>query len=282
MDLFNNREIATAVWLLVFVAWAMSLATVRSALAGVVRAICRMKILVAICLMAGYVAAAAACLAVFGGWTAPLVKDTIMWFCMVGMVMIVRLGSADKLDGMFKTALMDAIKVSIILEVLLNTYTLSLLGELILVPIILFLTALEAVAKTNKEHASVARLAGAALAICGFVILITALRKASHDLPALCTWVSIRSFVLAPYLTVWLIPFLYVMVLVAKYELIFVRIDLGIGKTGELKACARRRIVKHAGLRLKRVQHLLSCHAADIMQLRSENDVDRLVAEHCR
>ena len=81
---------------------------------------------------------------------------------------------------------------------------------------------------------------------------------------------------LAPSLSMLLTPFIYIVVLVSKYELVFMRLGFGINKSKRLERYARRRIIMHARLNLKRVQHLLTNHPVDLMHIQNETDVERL------
>ena len=277
MGPFNNREIATAVWLLVFAAWALRTANIRKSLAGVVRAFCHFKILAPICLMLLYSAAVVALLAAFGLWKIALLKDTIVWFCISAMAMMMRFATSDDTQNIFQKVLVDSIKIVIVLEFLVNTYSFSLPAELIIVPLLTLIAMVDAVASFDKKHFAVARLTKGVQTITGFVILAIVLSRAISDLQNLHSLDTARNIALAPLLSLFLAPFLYVVVLISKYELVFLRLSLGIEKQTALKRYARRRIVMHAGASLRRLQELLRTHAVDLMHIQTEADVDGLL-----
>jgi hypothetical protein len=68
---------------------------------------------------------------------------------------------------------------------------------------------------------------------------------------------------------------LYFLVLYAKYELVFVRLNFGHTMSPALKRYARMRIVMHAGLHLSRLENLLDGHMADLVFSRTASDVDQ-------
>ena len=277
MGPFNNREIATAFWVLLFVALAPQKGDIRKSLAGVLRAFCHFKILASVCLMLLYTAAVVTLLALIGLWKSTLLKDTIVWFCVSGMAMMMRFATSDDDENIFHKALVDSIKIVILLEFLVNTYTFSLPVEFIIVPLLTFVAMIDAVASLDKKNAAVAKLTKGVLTVVGFMILAVALGRAISDLQNLRRFDTVRSIALAPILSLSLSPFLYVMVLISKYELVFLRLNLGLEKGGKLKRYARRRIMLHAGLNLRRLQDLLRNRAADIMHIQAEADVDRLL-----
>lgn len=277
MGPFNNREIAIAFWLLVLLAWMLRTADFRKSLAGVVRAFCRFKILAAVWLMLLYVAAVVALLSAAGFWKIALLKDTIVWFCVSAMAMMMRYVTSVDAENIFHKVLVDSIKVVILLEFLANTYSFSLPAELIIVPLLTLIAMVDVVASLDRKDSAVAILTKGMQTVIGFVILAIALSRAISDLRNLQSLDTVRSIALAPLLSLLLSPFLYVMVLISKYELVFLRLDFDIGKERGLKGYARRRIIMHAGLSLKRLQHLLGSHPADLMHIQTEADVDRLL-----
>jgi len=278
MGPFNNREIATAIWLLVFAVWALRKADIRRSLVGVVRAFCCLKIIVPICLMQLYLAAAVAILAFFGLWKVALLKDTIVWFCVGAMPMMMHIATSDDIEIFFKKLLVDSVKIVIILEFLVNTYTFSLPVELIIVLALVVIGLVDTVASLDKKHCAVARLISGVQTIIVFVILAILLNRAISDLQSLHNVDTARSIALAPLLSLFLSPFLYVLALVFRYELLFLRLSCGNEKGAKLRQYARRRILMYAGLSLGRLQNLLRHHAVDLMRIQTEADVNRLLS----
>ena len=276
MGPFNNREIAAAFWFLVFIALALRRDRVRRSIAALVRAFCRPKILTAVGLMLLYSAGAVAVLATFGLWGITLLKDTIAWFCFSAIAMMVRFVTAKEAQSILRKVLVDSVKVVVLLEFLVNTYTFSLPVELIVVPLVTVLAMLDAVAGSDEKYSAVARLTKAMQPAIGLVILAIAVGRAVSDMRNLQSPDTLRSIALAPLLCVFLCPFLYLTVLVARYESVFVRVGFGLERNGRLKRYARRRIIMHAGLSLKRLERLLRTHALGLMHVQTKSDVDSL------
>jgi len=277
MGPFNHREIATAFWLLVLLTFALRKAEIRKSLAAVLRAFFHLKILVPVCLMVLYTATAVTLLAAIGLWNVFLLKDTIVWFCVSAMAMTIRFVTSDDAENIFHKVLTDSIKIVIVLEFIVNTYTFSLPAELIIMPVLTLIVIVDAVAGSDKEYSAVAKVTKGALTVVGFVILAIIVYHAISDLQTLHSLNTVRSIALAPLLSVLFSPFLYVMVLISKYELVFLRLDFGMEKERGLKRYARRRILMHAGFSLKKLQLLLRNHAVDLIHIQTEADVDRLV-----
>jgi len=279
MGLFNNREIATVIWIAVFAVWAIRKTDIRNSLATLVRTSCQVKIVAPVFLMALYTAGIVWLLVVVGFWKASFLKDTIVWFCFSAIAMMMHFVTSRDCENIFRKILIDSIKVIIILEFLVNTYTFPFYVEFFFVPGIAFVVMLGAFAETDKEYSAVSKLMNGIQIIVGLVILSFALSHAISDLHNLKSFDTFRSIALAPSLCLLFSPLLYAMVLISNYELVFLRLTLGREKETKLKRYAHRRILAYAGLSLKRVQQLLTNHAGDIMHLETEADVDRLLKD---
>ena len=191
--------------------------------------------------------------------------------------MMIRTNTSDEAENILQNILVDSIKIVIFLEFLINTYTFSLPVELVIVLVLGLIAMVDVVANLDEKYSPVAGLTKRVQTVVGFLILGIALSRAIADLQNLYSLDTVRGVTLAPLLSLILSPFLYVMVLLSKYKLLFLRIELGIEKEKGLKWYARRRILMHAGLSLRQVQHLLKNHASDLMRVQTKADVDRLL-----
>lgn len=277
MGQFNNREIASAVWLFALLGFALSKPDIRRSILGLLRAFFQAKILVYMCVLAMYVTASVALLSTVSLWNTSLLKDTILWFCFGAVAMTFNAITAGEAGNVFRKILVDSIKIIILIEFLVNTYTFSLGAELLIVPILAVITMLDVVANSDRKFSVVARLTGALQVIMGLTILAFAASRAAHDFRSLQNLDTVRSIILSPLLSILLSPLVYMMVLTSKYELVFVRLNLGVEKDKGLKRYARRRILMHAGLSLRKLHRILSTHACDLMDVETKADVDGLL-----
>ena len=274
MGPFNNRELATAFWLLVFAVWALRKTEIRKSIGRLFLAFWHFKIVSSVCLMLLYVTGMVALLTAIGIWEVDLLKDTIVWFFVGAMAIMMRFATADDTDNIFRKILADSIRIVILLEFIVNTYTFPLVVELVLVPLLTFIAMIDVVADMNEEHAIVAKLAKGIQMVAGFVILGIAANRAFADFQNLKSLDTFRSIALAPLLSVLMFPFIYIMLVISKYELVFIRLNFGGEKTRRLKRYARRQIMIHAGLSLRHLQYLLTNHMVDLMHIEKESDVD--------
>jgi hypothetical protein len=277
MGPFNSREIATAFWLLLFAVGALSKPDIRRAAGRIVQSFCHVKVFLPAFLLFVYVIVTVAGLKAVGVWRSDLIKDTIVWFCFSGIAMLARFVTADRPGNAFRETMIDSIKVVILVEFLINTYTFPLAVELILVPLLTLIAMLDAVASMKKEYTAVAKVLKGIQMVLGLTILAAAARQALADWHNLDSLDTLRSVALAPILSVFMLPFMYLLLVYSKYETIFVRLNFGTPMPPDLKRYAHCRILMHAGLRLWRLESLLDSHVADLMFARTKPEVDAVL-----
>jgi hypothetical protein len=245
MGFFNNREIATAIWLIIACIFLLFIGNIVTSLPNLFKAFFKTKILTPLFLMMTYTTGIVFILYQVCLWTTSLLKDTIYWFGSTGIVLASKFITSRNNVSLFKETVVDSLKIVMIIEFIINTYTFSLLGELILVPVVTFIVLINTIAETDKKYSSVKKPTYGLLIIIGIAILGFAISKAVSDYKILGSMETLRSFLLPPLLTLLFLPFLYFLVLCSNYEQLFVRLDLGHKKSKELKRYAKKEIMKH-------------------------------------
>lgn len=277
MSLFNNREIASAIWLLVIFTFLLGKRDIRKSLFNVIKSLFHIKILSSIFIMMAYTTGIVIALYLVKLWNISLLKDTVVWFCFTGVVMSFNLVTLREDENLFRKIIIDNIKIVIIIEFLVNTYTFSLVGELVFIPFMTLIVMLDVVAKTDKKYLAVAKLMSRLQIIIGLVILIYAISNAISDYKNFGSLDTIKNFLLAPLLTISFLPLIYFILLFAAYESLFIRLNLGYEKGKKLKNYARRKIIKQCLFSLKKIKKASNMNIYNLMHIRNEKDVDDMV-----
>lgn len=274
---FTSREIAVASWTLIVVTvLALRDRSIVRSMAAVVRAAAAPKILAAVVCMLFYVIGVVSLLARVHLWDTPLLKDTVLWFVFVGLALMGRYATSRG-EIQLTDVLRDNIKIVVFLELVLSTYTLPLMVEFVVVPFVTLLVMMSVVAKSDPRYVIVGRMINGLLVVIGIAMLITSMRYALSDPVALSAFRTWRDMLMAPLLSLTLLPFLYVMMLYVAYEQIFTRLRLGPTKEAALQRYAKRRLVRHLRFRLGTVQNFLLANAPGLMSIRTTRDVDNLI-----
>ncbi len=277
MDMFSTREIATAVWLFLALGIGLLKADIRRALAGVCRAFLQVKILSWLFLMALYTAGVVAILYVAALWSLALLKDTLIWFCFAAFATASTAVTSREDTHPLRDALVDSVKLVVVVESLVGTYTFSLAAELIILPFVTAIAMMDAVSRTESKYLPVTRLMSGLQIIVGAGILATAVIKAVSDYQNLLSFDAIRSFLLAPCLSISFSPFVYFMVLCTSYELLFVVLRAGVPKDRDVVRYAKKRLFSHLKLSAARVRAFHRSKGIRLVQVGSRADIDDLV-----
>jgi hypothetical protein len=196
----------------------------RKAVEDVLRAL-RGKLAVLFAAYAIYIAAAVLVAQRLGIWNVGLLKETIAWFLLPGLVLLFGFTRPYKDRSYYRRTLIGVIALSAAIEFYVNLAEFPLPVELLLLPALVFLAALSAVAGLKPETRPAKRFVDGLLAIVGVAILVgTGVWVADHWNTLDKTELAL-SFVLPIWLTLVALPFVVVFSLYANYETTFVRID---------------------------------------------------------
>lgn len=275
--LFNNREIASAIWLGILLLVVSISGDTRSSMWKVVRAFCCGRILVATFLLLIYVVGIVWFLFAIGAWTLAVLKETVFWLMFSGVALAFNLGVMQKTNELFKTVVVNNLKLVIVLEFLVGTYTFSLLGELIFLPTVTILVTLSAYAKSKEEYAAVAKFLGYIEAALGITVLALAAIKATDDFETLKSIDSIRRLLLPPVLSTLLVPFIFGLSVYSTYETLFVELRINPPEDPSVTQYAKRRLIAQLGLSPRRIRQFRRNHSGGLRRIRTRNDVDRLL-----
>lgn len=277
--MFTNRETATIIWASIVLVWMMKDKSIREAVVRLVKSATHRTMLTAVGFMAVYTVGMVALLNRRGLWDVSLLKDTIMWFAFSGLALGFQFVNAKSDEPIFKQILKDNLKAVIILEFLMSTYTFSLLGELIFIPVMTVIAMLDVVAKQDEKNMGVSKLISGIQTLVGLYILMFVISKAIADMQHLGTLGTLKSIILAPILSIMFSPAVYLILLFSAYVQVFVRLEVGPEKNEGLKRYAKRRILLFGKLNLARVNRLQRTKGFRLVSIRTEEDVDKVMAE---
>lgn len=276
--MFTNREVATAIWLIPLSVFLLTHAPVRASLSKLLRTFGHPKIATCIGLMLIYTAVAVMFLQSIHIWHAGLIKDTIVWFCFTGFVMMLRFMTEPVEGNVFRAILRDTVTAVLLLEFLLNAYNFPLLGELFFVPVITIVAALNAFTEGREEYRSVLKFTNTILGAIGVVLLYLAVANALAHYRELGSPAKLQEFALPPLLSILFSPFIFGAVLYATYEQVFWRLGFGRDKSADVIRYAKLRVIRRFGLRLGALRSFLKENAFPLIRVRNRDDIDALLS----
>lgn len=278
-DLFNTREKATAIWLVVALVWALFHDGIRRSLLQVLRSFFRWRILLIVLAMLLYVGLEVFGLYKVGFWDASLLKDTVLWTT-VAFVLLLSGISSDREDHYFRKVLLDNVRMTVLLEFVLNLYTFDLWIEITLVPVLFMIGAMSAIAASDRKYLPTKKLLDFVVAALGLYLAIFAIVSVIRDYYGFATIGNLRSLLLPVLLTFGYVPFLYATALYASYEILFsVRLLPCRRDHPTLVRYARWKIFWLCFLNLRRLTKFTKDEdvGIDLMNLKERNDVVQMI-----
>lgn len=255
-DIFNNREIALIVYLLIFIIWAMTKKDIRKSIFGVFKVLFNKTILISIILILIYISIIVYGLFHLNLWDFYMLKDTIYWTFGAGFILMMNSTEALSDEDFFRDFLKNNIKLIIILEFIVGLYVFGLITEFVLMPFVILLSLLWGYSENYEEYIQVKNIVQTILAIIGTIYFIYSLFMIYKDFTDFATYNTLRSFLLPIILTILFLPFGYCFALFLHYQSIFKRMEFSMRDDNTLKNYAKKRILLNSNFSFSRLRKL--------------------------
>ena len=222
----DNREWAILIWVGVVLLLSLMRQETRSSLMGLLRAVASPKIFVPSAVMAAWVCIEIWIACRFVRWNPDLTKGAVVWFISAGIVLMVRFQEASTKPRFFWKAAVGTLAFPVFVEFYLNLYPLCLLEEVFLQPIFAIIAVISVVAARDDSYRSIRAfgewiLIVVALSLLTYVAIRTVQDWGEFDITGL-----MYQFALPVWLTIGLLPFIFLLALYSGYEIAFVRMSL--------------------------------------------------------
>ena len=224
MDL-NSRELALVCWLGISLAATLFTTTARPPLFALARAMLHPKIVDVIGLAAFYVAGCVWVLARCLVWDWPNLKTTFLWFATTAVVAMASTKKLELGSSALKALVREAVTITAVVIFIGSIYTLPFWAEFLLLPLLVMVTAMVAMAERQPEHRIVIGPLNAILSLAGLWIIGYSIYCIATEWRALDFTFQAREFAIPIALTVMFLPFLYGLILYIGFEKATVRLQ---------------------------------------------------------
>lgn len=249
---FDNREIAVIFWLAVFLVWALSKRQSRKSLVDVFRALFVKSILVSLALMALYICLTAAILSCIGLWETTHLKSTIIWSIVVAAVMLFDIKTISGDEHLFRKAALDNVKITVVVDFLVNLYVFNLLIEVIFVPFTALLGGMLVIAESDGKYKPLEKLINGALMVLGVMLIGYAGYRIYGDFGSFVQLRTVKDFAVPLALSFMFLPFICLVVVFVRYDNLFARLGFFI-KDPILCQYTKRQLLMTYHFKLKRL-----------------------------
>jgi len=217
----NDREIATLIWLGVFLVGALSIRDVREGLGGVFASLLRLAppILAMLAWIGGLIYLGER----YGLWKPALIYDSVVWSTTAAVLFGGAIGVFNKGKSV-KRLYLKVLGASLLLEFYVNLYTLPLIPELMLIPWVAVWTMMAVYATDKEEFRPAKKVADRLLTITGLALIAFVAVELITGWGAINWGLTWRKLVLPVWLTLGMLPFVLILGFYASYNGVFSRV----------------------------------------------------------
>lgn len=221
----SHREQAIGIWLFIYIASLFFSKESRHSFGEtIILIVTSWKVLLSLLMLCIWSVMSVILLHTQNLWDIHLLKDTILWFFTFAMFNMLFINDA-KDNNFFRIRVKGLFKWTAVLIFVINFYTFRLWIELIIVPIFISLLLMRFISKTKARYSRVKEMLDNIIGFFLTGISVFVVYRLYSEYTLLFSWGTLKSFIMPIILSLLLVPFYYILALVAQYEILFVHIS---------------------------------------------------------
>ena len=279
-DIFSSRELATGIWLLAIVFLLLVNEKIRKSARHLVKTALSKYLVIPFVFMSIYAGGFTLFLTGFSFWRWVYLKDILLWFILVGVPTCFNAINKENQRTFYREVVLSNIKLSVIVLLLISTFTFHIAVELVLVPLFTFLALCQAVAETKEELKSVKTAFSTLLFIATVVLLIFTVREAIEVYRDVEIVDLIVSFGIPLLFSILFLPIAYLFAVIAKYQTAFAWMRFIEKKEAGDKRkyrARRRKVIRTCKLSHQAISHFQQNYSRRIYIGMKEIEFDELI-----
>ncbi|MCF6271383.1 MAG: hypothetical protein L3J41_16855 [Melioribacteraceae bacterium] len=269
----NNREISLLILFGIVALFGLRDSKIRTSFFNVLKVIFSDKLLVIFELNLLYILIILILLSSVGFWNFSMLKGTILWVLFTSIVLILNVFKKSEEDGFLRAIILSNFKIIVFLEYLGSLFVFDLLIELILQPVLFFITVTIGLSEGESKLAKVKVFFEVVLSILGVLLILFSIYNLFENMESIVTIDRLKDFTLPPILTLIYIPFIYILAFYGKYEIYFNRLDY-INRGNPLNSYAKFRVILFCNIRLRKLIQFSRKHPT--MEYKTKNDIKEI------
>lgn len=271
MDI-NTREIAILIWSGVFALWAASHQSIRASFWKFLKGAANRTILTFVGLLAAYTLLEVWLIDSVGLWSMELLKTALGWFVLTGLTSGVNALTSYE-DPPYGKHVRDSLRIAVILELVMGKFTFPLPVELVLVPFVVLVGLMVTVNEIRNKDPLVHRFLNGLQVVVGLFIFTLAAARAVREFSVLAKPVVLMEFLLPPILSLLFIPAMFLIVLFARYEWLFLKLQ----GDKQFRRYAKLRLLRLLGPQPRKVLAFGRKHAFVLPSIRTRAELEELI-----
>lgn len=221
--ILNNREIATFLWIIIIALLFLIHPKFKSTGIQVVKSFLHWKIISNIVLINLYIFFIVNQFQKFNLWDYNLLKDTIYFSLFTSTYILFKASTSNEPEKILLELLIDTIKFTVFIEFIVNYSTNSLFFEILIIPVVVFLTVMATV--SEKKYKTLHIMFNFILISLQFYLLTLSILRFINQLSNMNILNTTQQFLLTPTLTILLVPLLVILLNLMIFEKINIRLN---------------------------------------------------------
>lgn len=278
-DIFSSREIVGGIYLGIIICYICLNKSTRDSAIAVVKAAMAPKIRMPFLCIVVYTEILILIFTGLSFWNYVFIKDIIMWVLFVGVPTSFQSISKGTEPEYFPNIILKNLKLTVLVEFFISTFTFNIIIEFILQAVIAYLVLLGVFADRDENHAQVKRFVDCLLTAIGIIIFCFTLKAAWREFDTIDAVGTVVSFWIPIVFSILYMPVSYVLALYAKYELVFMRIKMWGSADQKINRKRKLAVIKACGFSLNRTHECLIRCIPQLYTTMPVQDFDILIEE---
>lgn len=277
MWVFTTREVAIIIYAIGLLIYLLIHKKAKSIVAPVIKAACKIKLIVPFLIVISFAAVITWACTYLPFWDWIYVKDITFWTLFAGVPVCFNAASREIEEHYFRNIIIDNIKFVALVEFFTGTFTLPIILELILQPVLVIFIILQStlIKKTEKVKKFIDGLAG----FLGLGILALMIISVINSIGSIEFVDIIIGLTLPIVLSTLYLPVAYFFAVYSKYEILFMRMGFKEPNDKKSKRKHRFEVMRCCKLSYKKVCRFLREYLQKMYVRMSNTEFETIINE---
>ena len=255
-NIFSTREVASAIYLILFLAFVLIRAKDITLLTNLIKASLKKIFIIPILCLLVYAGLIVYGLQFIPLWNWILVKDVIIWVLFVATPVCFKAAvNRKKNQYPFKRMVIDNFVWSALLEFFIGAFTFTFVAEMFVVPTFSLIVLLQNHDRENEKYRGAHKLIDGISVITGLLLLVFTIDKAINVIAQDGIVDVLISFCIPIIFSVAFLPVVYFLALKGLYHDLFVLIRIRNKENEKMLSLKKKKVFKACGLSYRKVQN---------------------------
>lgn len=281
MDIFSTRELATGFWagilLIIIGIVIIRNEKIRIPFLTVLKCFFDKKLRKLWEIYILYVSVITFLLSRLKMWENIYLKDITIWVLFSGLTICMNAVGDEADEKYIFKILKDNIKITMVEEFLLSTFTFSIWVELAIIPTITFIMLIDIIAEHKKEMLVVHKLLQSVLAFLGLCLLLQTVKVGIQEYQALNIINTLVSFFIPIIYLLLVTPLEWAFELYSKYEMLFIRMSFKTPSDEKIRKKRNLKVTKICGMSIRKIMLFQKQCVPQMYVLMPETEFDLVI-----